>query len=123
MLQLLDSVEVTDRASLLYTGRFRDEYLIGTDDVGTANKKKATRKQAMISVLTNVASLEAQRNLANTQNSLSQSIGRLSSGMRINSASDDAAGLGISESLKADITLDGAGAAQLERRHLDVAGR
>lgn len=58
----------------------------------------------MISVLTNVASLDAQRNLANTQNSLAQSIGRLSSGMRINSASDDAAGLGISESLKADIS-------------------
>ena len=58
----------------------------------------------MISVLTNVASLDAQRNLANTQNSLAQSIGRLSSGMRINSAADDAAGLGISESLKADIS-------------------
>ncbi|MEO6777428.1 MAG: flagellin [Kofleriaceae bacterium] len=58
----------------------------------------------MISVLTNVASLEAQRNLANTQSSLAQSIGRLSSGMRINSASDDAAGLGISENLKADIS-------------------
>jgi flagellin len=58
----------------------------------------------MISVLTNTASLEAQRNLANTQNALSKSISRLSSGMRINSASDDAAGLGISESLKADIT-------------------
>jgi flagellin len=58
----------------------------------------------MISVLTNTASLEAQRNLANTQSALSKSISRLSSGMRINSASDDAAGLGISESLKADIT-------------------
>jgi flagellin len=58
----------------------------------------------MISVLTNTASLEAQRNLANTQSALAKSISRLSSGMRINSASDDAAGLGISESLKADIT-------------------
>jgi flagellin len=57
----------------------------------------------MISVLTNVASLNAQRNLAETQKSLSASIGRLSSGMRINSASDDAAGLGISENLKANI--------------------
>ena len=56
-----------------------------------------------ISVLTNVASLNAQRNLAATQTSLSASIGRLSSGMRINSASDDAAGLGISENLKANI--------------------
>jgi flagellin len=57
----------------------------------------------MISLLTNVASLDAQRNLSNTQNSLAQSIGRLSSGMRINSAADDAAGLGISENLKASI--------------------
>jgi len=56
-----------------------------------------------ISVLTNVASMNAQRNLAKTQSSLSASIGRLSSGLRINSASDDAAGLGISENLKANI--------------------
>jgi flagellin len=56
-----------------------------------------------ISVLTNVASLNAQRNLATTQASLASSIGRLSSGLRINSASDDAAGLGISENLKANI--------------------
>jgi flagellin len=56
-----------------------------------------------ISVLTNVASLNAQRNLASTQASLAASVGRLSSGMRINTASDDAAGLGISENLKANI--------------------
>ena len=56
-----------------------------------------------ISVLTNVASLNAQRNLNTTQASLATSIGRLSSGMRINKASDDAAGLGISENLKADL--------------------
>lgn len=56
-----------------------------------------------ISVLTNVASLNAQRNLSSTQASLAASIGRLSSGMRINQASDDAAGLGISENLKADL--------------------
>jgi flagellin len=56
-----------------------------------------------ISVLTNVASLNAQRNLAATQTSLAASVGRLSSGMRINMAADDAAGLGISENLKANI--------------------
>ncbi len=56
-----------------------------------------------ISILTNVASLNAQRNLNTTQASLSASIGRLSSGLRINNASDDAAGLGISENLKADL--------------------
>jgi flagellin len=57
----------------------------------------------MISLLTNVASLDAQQNLNSTQNSLNTSIERLSSGMRINSAADDAAGLGISQSMKADI--------------------
>jgi flagellin len=56
-----------------------------------------------LSVLTNVASLNAQRNLSETQSALAASIGRLSSGMRINRAADDAAGLGISENLKADL--------------------
>lgn len=56
-----------------------------------------------ISILTNVASLNAQRNLDSTQKALASSIGRLSSGQRINSAGDDAAGLGISESLKANL--------------------
>ena len=56
-----------------------------------------------LSLLTNVASLTAQQNLTATQSTLAASIGRLSSGMRINSASDDAAGLGVSESLSADI--------------------
>ncbi|MBL4637209.1 MAG: flagellin FliC [Kofleriaceae bacterium] len=56
-----------------------------------------------ISIVTNLPSLLAQRNLSKTQNNLSDSIGRLSSGLRINRAADDAAGLGISENLKADI--------------------
>jgi flagellin len=52
---------------------------------------------------TNVASLEAQKNLNRSQLELQKSFQRLSSGFRINSASDDAAGLGVSESLKARI--------------------
>ena len=56
-----------------------------------------------LSIMTNVASLSAQRNLTATQGSLGKNIGRLSSGLRINTASDDAAGLGISENLRADI--------------------
>lgn len=52
---------------------------------------------------TNPASLEAQRNLANTQRALGQNFQRLSSGYRINSAADDAAGLGVSEQLRAAI--------------------
>ncbi|PCI66151.1 MAG: hypothetical protein COB26_11745 [Piscirickettsiaceae bacterium] len=46
---------------------------------------------------TNIASLTAQRNLNTSQNALNQSLQRLSSGLRINSAKDDAAGLAISE--------------------------
>jgi len=53
---------------------------------------------------TNNASLVAQRNLSNSQASLTTSVQRLSSGLRINSAKDDAAGLGISQKLQAQIT-------------------
>ena len=50
---------------------------------------------------TNVASLQAQKNLSGSTMGLQKSFERLSSGYRINSAGDDAAGLAISESLKA----------------------
>lgn len=56
-----------------------------------------------ISILTNNASLNAQRNLTSTGKSLAANFGRLSSGMRINPAADDAAGLSISERMKAQI--------------------
>ena len=46
---------------------------------------------------TNIASLTAQRNLNSSQGDLSTALQRLSSGLRINSAKDDAAGLAISE--------------------------
>ena len=52
---------------------------------------------------TNTSSLTAQRNLTSSQASLSQSIQRLSSGLRINSAKDDAAGLAISERFTSQI--------------------
>ncbi len=52
---------------------------------------------------TNVASLTAQRNLSTSQASLNTSIQRLSSGLRINSAKDDAAGLAISERFTSQI--------------------
>ena len=59
----------------------------------------------MASVInTNSASLIAQRNLSTSQADLTQSVQRLSSGLRINSAKDDAAGLGISQKLQAQIT-------------------
>lgn len=58
----------------------------------------------MTSVInTNIASLNAQRNLNTSANSLSTSLQRLSSGLRINSAKDDAAGLAISERFTSQI--------------------
>ncbi|HVL08638.1 MAG TPA: flagellin, partial [Burkholderiaceae bacterium] len=50
-----------------------------------------------LSINTNIASLTAQRNVNNNQSALQTSLARLSSGLRINSAKDDAAGLAISE--------------------------
>ena len=55
----------------------------------------------MSSINTNVSSLNAQRNLATSANSLSTAMSRLSSGLRVNSAKDDAAGLAISERMNA----------------------
>ena len=54
-----------------------------------------------LSIRTNVASLNAQRNLTNTQTALDSSLAKLSSGYRITKAGDDAAGLGVSTSLTA----------------------
>jgi len=56
-----------------------------------------------LTVNTNVASLTAQRSLGGSQNMLATSLERLSSGLRINSAKDDAAGLAISERFTAQI--------------------
>ena len=56
-----------------------------------------------LTINTNVASLVAQRNLTSSQNDLATSLQRLSSGLRINSAKDDAAGLSISERFTAQI--------------------
>ena len=52
---------------------------------------------------TNLASLFAQNSLSNAQNNLAQSVQRLSSGLRINSAKDDAAGLSISQNMQSQI--------------------
>ncbi|MBK8237950.1 MAG: flagellin FliC [Deltaproteobacteria bacterium] len=57
----------------------------------------------MLSVKTNPSSLIAQRNLAAASSGLAENIARLSSGLRVRSAADDAAGLAISEDFKANI--------------------
>src|SRR6202790_2863895 len=57
-----------------------------------------------ISILNNIASLTAQNQLANTEFNLNKTLGELSSGSRINSGADDAAGLAIADGLHANIT-------------------
>jgi len=56
-----------------------------------------------LTINTNVASLNAQRNLGTSQSNLNKSMERLSSGLRINSAKDDAAGLAISDRMTSQI--------------------
>jgi len=56
-----------------------------------------------LTINTNIASMNAQRNLGRTQNDLGQAMERLSSGLRINSAKDDAAGLAISDRMTSQI--------------------
>lgn len=54
-------------------------------------------------ISTNIASVNAQRNLGDSQNKIGSSMAQLASGSRINKAADDAAGLAISENLKSQV--------------------
>jgi flagellin len=56
-----------------------------------------------LAILTNAGSLRAQANLARTGRAMNQAIGRLSSGLRVQSAADDAAGLAVSENMRAQL--------------------
>jgi flagellin len=56
-----------------------------------------------LSILTNVSAMNTEQNLLTSSNSVSQSMERLSSGLRINSAADDAAGYAISEGLTSQV--------------------
>jgi len=56
-----------------------------------------------MSVNTNLFSMDAQRNLSKSQSSMSMAMQRLSSGLRINSAADDSAGLAISQRMEAQV--------------------
>ncbi len=57
-----------------------------------------------LGVLNNISSIYAQNNLTNTQASLSKTLQQLSSGSRINSGADDAAGLSLANGLHASST-------------------
>src|SRR3954451_19261067 len=63
----------------------------------------------------NVDAMAAHRHLSHTSDKISQSMERLSSGLRINKAADDAAGLGISEKMRGQIN----GLAQAQRNIQD----
>src|SRR3954454_22026980 len=71
--------------------------------------------QMSLRVNTNVEAFNAHRNLQNTSMALSKSMEKLSSGLRINRAADDAAGLAISEGMRAQIR----GTAQASRNAQD----
>jgi flagellin len=70
---------------------------------------------------TNIASLNAQRNLNTVAVIPGHSMQRLSSGLRVNSAKDDAAGLAIAERMNAQVRGMNVRHAQRQRRHLDGA--
>ena len=57
-----------------------------------------------VTIYNNIMSLNSQRHLSGTQNSLNKSLERLSSGLRINHAADDASGMAISEKLRGQIS-------------------
>ncbi len=74
-----------------------------------------------LQINTNVAALNAYRNLTGTQGSMQTSLERLSSGLRINRAADDAAGLAISEKLRSQV--NGLNQAQATRRMASASFR
>src|ERR1019366_4138301 len=87
----LGSAGLTERAP----GRFRGRIL----------KSEPTRSHPMaLSVLNNIASLAAQNQLSITNSNLQKALFQLSSGSRINTGADDAAGLAIADGLHANIT-------------------
>ncbi len=74
---------------------------IGDKDLAKV-RTRLYRMRSGISINSNIASLNAQRGLDQSSSQIAQSFSRLASGLRINKASDDAAGLAISESLRVD---------------------
>jgi flagellin len=71
--------------------------------LGIFGNHEENKMASPLAVNTNVGSLNAQRNLASTGRAVNKSIQRLSSGLKINSASDDAAGIAVAEGLRAQV--------------------
>ena len=84
--------------------RSRVEETTASKKTGKDAQTISRRKIAMALVInTNIASISAQRNLGTNSDALATSVQRLSSGLRINSAKDDAAGLAVSEKIRAQV--------------------
>jgi flagellin len=83
----------------------RDEAIPESDEEEEKKKNPlATRRTtAMMSIRTNLSSMAAQHSLTTSQSQLDSSLAKLSSGYRITKASDDAAGLGVSANLNAQL--------------------
>src|ERR1700719_1018932 len=71
---------------------------------GNSNRAVQERFLMSLGILTNVAATYAENNLNKTQGSLQTVLQQLSSGSRINSGADDAAGLSVADGLKASAT-------------------
>jgi len=72
--------------------------------MGRFEQPNITEENIMgMQVNTNISALNSYRNLSNTQNDLAKSLEKLSSGLRINHAADDAAGLAISQGLQSQV--------------------
>ncbi|WP_275662586.1 flagellin N-terminal helical domain-containing protein [Laribacter hongkongensis] len=71
--------------------------------VNIVSTRPKPKENTMLGINTNVSSLTAQRNLSGTTNAMSTTLQRLSSGLRINSAKDDAAGLAIADRMTSQI--------------------
>src|ERR1700749_3489032 len=69
---------------------------------GSSNRAAQERTHMSLGVLNNIAAIYAQNNLNQTQNSLQNVLQQLSSGSRINSGADDAAGLSLANGLQAN---------------------
>ena len=91
-----------------FSSQLRSVFMDGSDAIQTAPMTGRYFLQGWslhmaMYIQTNSASMEAQKNLLSNQNSLMKSFNKLSSGYRINSAADDAAGLAISEGMRSQI--------------------
>ena len=98
--KLLDNLKFSCNSTDLKGVKECHEGVLGDNPPLSSNK--VVLVVSRISLNSNIASLKAQRRLTRSTNSLNESFTRLSSGLRINKASDDASGLAISSSLNTD---------------------